>query len=45
MAYGAMPVAYLVGSTMDDGIVDVCFGCASSFGEREPFGQLGSKGT
>ena len=45
MAYGTMPVAYLVGSTMDDGIVDVCFGCASSFGEREPLGQLGSKGT
>jgi len=38
-----MPVAYLVGSTVDDGIVDVCFRRASGFGKREPPGQLGCK--
>ena len=45
MAYGAMPVAYLVGSTVDDGIVDVCLGCTGGFGKWESLGQVGSKGT
>lgn len=33
MAYGTMPVAYLVGCTVDDGIVDVCLGCTGGLSE------------